>query len=73
MRAVVGPVGLVVVPGIRPAGSPVDDQRRTASPAEAAAAGASHLVVGRPIVKAPDRRAAAEAIIAEMQDAFDKR
>lgn len=75
IRREVAPVGdfLVVTPGIRPAGAALDDQQRVATPAAAIGDGADYLVVGRPIVKASDRRAAAEAIIAEMQDAFDKR
>jgi orotidine-5'-phosphate decarboxylase len=57
---------LTLVPGIRPAGIAAGDQRRTATPAEAAAAGADYLVVGRPILDAPDRRAAAAAILDEI-------
>jgi len=56
----------LVVPGIRPAGSAVGDQKRTKSPAEAAAAGADVLVIGRPIAEARDPRAAAQAINAEI-------
>lgn len=59
-----GPV--LVVPGIRPTGSASDDQRRTLGPAEAARAGASLLVVGRPITAAADPGAAAAAIKAEI-------
>jgi orotidine-5'-phosphate decarboxylase len=59
----------LVVPGIRPAGSAVGDQKRTRSPAEAAAAGADVLVVGRPITEAPDPVAAARAINAEIAQA----
>ncbi|WP_292587406.1 orotidine-5'-phosphate decarboxylase [Mesorhizobium sp.] len=69
VRRVVGPDLAVVTPGIRPSGSDHGDQKRVVTPAQAIRNGASHLVVGRPIVKAPDRRAAAEAIIAEMQSA----
>jgi len=54
LRRVIGDRGLVVVPGIRPAGSTPDDQRRTASAADAVAAGASHLVVGRPITRSAE-------------------
>ncbi|HEY6633472.1 MAG TPA: orotidine-5'-phosphate decarboxylase [Rhizobiaceae bacterium] len=66
VRKVVGGELAVVTPGIRPAGAERGDQKRVMTPADAIRAGASHLVVARPIVKAPDRRAAAEAILAEM-------
>jgi orotidine-5'-phosphate decarboxylase len=67
VRNIVGPGMAVVTPGIRPAGSEAGDQKRVMTPADAIRAGSSHLVVGRPIVKAPDPKAAAEAILAEMQ------
>ena len=60
---------LIVTPGIRPAGSAPGDQKRIATPAAALAAGADHLVVARPIVAAPDPRAAARAILAEIAPA----
>ena len=56
----------VVTPGVRPAGSKMNDQKRVMSPGEALEHGASHLVIGRPITAAPDPKAAAEAIIKEM-------
>jgi orotidine-5'-phosphate decarboxylase len=59
----------VVTPGIRPAGSDPGDQKRVTTPADAIRAGATHLVVARPILGAVDRKAAAEAILAEMQAA----
>jgi orotidine-5'-phosphate decarboxylase len=57
---------LRVVPGVRPAGAAAGDQARVMTPAEAVAAGAGLLVVGRPITGAPDPRAAAAAIRAEI-------
>ncbi len=57
---------LIVTPGIRPAGAAAGDQKRIATPAAAIAAGADHIVVGRPIWQAPDPRAAAEAVLAEL-------
>ena len=59
----------LVVPGIRPAGSAAGDQKRTKSPAAAAAAGADVLVVGRPITEAGDPAAMARAINAEIAQA----
>lgn len=56
----------LVVPGIRPTGSAVGDQKRAKSPAEAAAAGADILVIGRPITEARDPSATARAINAEI-------
>jgi orotidine-5'-phosphate decarboxylase len=69
VRKVVGPEMAVVTPGIRPAGIDHGDQKRVVTPADAIRAGASHLVVARPIVAAADRKAAAEAILAEMRAA----
>lgn len=66
IREIVGPALAVVTPGIRPAGSAPDDQKRVTSPGDAVRRGASHLVVARPIIAAPDRRAAAAGILAEM-------
>lgn len=67
MRALLGPEALVVTPGVRPAGSAAGDQSRVATPAQAVAAGASHIVVGRPITEAQSPVDAFEAIAAEMQ------
>ena len=60
---------LFVTPGVRPAGAAVGDQKRVATPADAVRDGATHLVVGRPILAAPDPAAAAKAILAEMSAA----
>jgi orotidine-5'-phosphate decarboxylase len=68
-RKVVGPKLAVVTPGIRPAGGDPGDQKRVMTPGQAVRAGASHLVVARPIIGAVDRGAAARAILAEMRDA----
>ena len=57
---------LIVTPGVRPAGSAFGDQKRVMTPAEAIAEGADHVVVGRPVHKAPDPVAAARAIIDEI-------
>ena len=57
---------LIVTPGVRPAGAALGDQKRVETPAAAIAAGADHIVVGRPIWQSPDPRAAAQAILAEL-------
>ena len=67
LRGEVGDGPLLVVPGIRPAGAELGDQRRVAGPGEALRRGASMLVVGRPITQAPDPGAAMAAILDEMQ------
>jgi orotidine-5'-phosphate decarboxylase len=69
LRRAIGPEMILVTPGIRPAGGEAGDQKRIATPAAAIAAGASYLVVGRPITEAADPRAAAEAIQHEIATA----
>ena len=58
---------LIATPGIRPPGSPADDQKRTATPQDAIASGADYLVVGRPITQAPSPEQAAQDILASMR------
>ncbi len=70
LRALTGPEGVLVIPGIRPAGAGVGDQKRIATPADALRAGAGYLVVGRPITQAADPAEAAEAILKEMAEAI---
>jgi orotidine-5'-phosphate decarboxylase len=60
------PKALLVTPGVRPAGSDAGDQKRIATPQFALAAGSDKLVIGRPITAAPDPKAAADAILADM-------
>lgn len=69
IREACGADFLIVTPGIRPAGAATGDQARAATPATALAAGADYLVVGRPITEAEDPRAAADAIVREMESA----
>jgi orotidine-5'-phosphate decarboxylase len=57
---------LIVTPGVRPSGTASGDQKRTATPAQAIADGADHIVIGRPIWQAPDPRAAALAVLADL-------
>jgi len=59
----------IVTPGIRPAGTDIGDQKRIMTPADAIAAGSTHLVVGRPITGADDPKAAAQAVIEEITSA----
>ena len=69
-RQAVGDGKLLVIPGIRPAGASSGDQKRVATPAQAIRNGADYLVVGRPVTEAADPRAAAEAIVAEIEEAL---
>ena len=69
LRDIVGPDISLVTPGVRPAGSAADDQKRIMTPARAIAAGSDYLVVGRPVIGAPDPKAAADAIVAEIAQA----
>lgn len=58
---------LIVTPGIRPAGSAANDQKRILTPGQAVATGADHIVVGRPVWQAADPRAAAQAVVADLR------
>jgi len=69
LRQALRPHATLVVPGIRPAGAALGDQRRVATPAQAIALGASMLVVGRPVTQAHDPAKATAAILAEMTSA----
>ncbi|CAH1652264.1 Orotidine 5'-phosphate decarboxylase [Hyphomicrobiales bacterium] len=69
IRGLVGPRLQLVTPGIRPAGTAAQDQKRVMTPGDAIRAGADYLVVGRPVTAAADPAAAARAIIAEIQSA----
>jgi orotidine-5'-phosphate decarboxylase len=69
LRKETGANTLLVIPGIRPTGSSIEDQKRIATPAEAIALGASMLVVGRPITRAADPAVAARAILQEIEQA----
>lgn len=70
MRHILGDELVMVTPGIRPAGSAAGDQKRIMTPGDAIRAGSDYLVVGRPISKADDPRAAAEAVVAEIEEAL---
>lgn len=66
IRRACGPDFLIVTPGVRPPGADVHDQKRVATPGAAIAAGAAYLVVGRPVLAAPDPIVAANDIVADM-------
>lgn len=69
LRAACGPDFILMVPGIRPVWAAANDQKRFTTPAQALAAGADHLVIGRPITASDDPAAAARRIAAEIADA----
>lgn len=71
LRAIVGDALSLVTPGIRPAGAATGDQKRVMTPARAIAAGSDYLVVGRPVIGAPDPKAATEAIHAEIMQVLN--
>jgi len=70
LRSALGPEMAIVTPGIRPEGADPGDQSRVATPTAAIYAGASHIVVGRPILSAPNRNEAAAAIVREISSAL---
>jgi orotidine-5'-phosphate decarboxylase len=72
LRRLIKPETCLVTPGVRPAGSDTGDQKRIMTPARAIAEGSDYLVVGRPVMEAPDPKAAAEAIVAEITQALAK-
>jgi len=69
LRAELGPTAELVIPGIRPAGSAIGDQKRIATPSTAIHSGASRLVIGRPITQAADPKSMIEAILNEIAGA----
>jgi orotidine-5'-phosphate decarboxylase len=69
LRKIVGLQMKLVTPGVRPASSAVGDQKRIMTPGRAIAAGSDYLVAARPVIDAPDPKAAAEAIVAEIAQA----
>lgn len=73
IRRDIGPKLLIVTPGIRPAGKGLDDHARPTTPTQSIKAGSDYLVVGRPIRDAEEPKEAAQAVLAEMQAAFDAR
>jgi orotidine-5'-phosphate decarboxylase len=72
IRSEVGPSFLIVTPGIRLPGGTTDDQERVMTPDSAIAAGADHIVVGRPITQADDPKAAAETFVHHIREAHAK-
>jgi orotidine-5'-phosphate decarboxylase len=72
IREATSPKFLIVTPGIRLTGSAMDDQERVMTPAHAIAAGANHIVVGRPITQADDARAAAETFHHHIREAHGR-
>ncbi len=73
MRAALGPNMVLVTPGVRPAGAAAGDQKRVTTPARAIASGADYLVIGRPVTEAADPKAAANAIVAEIESGLATR
>ena len=70
LRELLGPDALLICPGVRPAGAEKGDQKRTATPAEALSRGASKLVIGRPIMAAPEPCRAFDDIVREISESL---
>ena len=70
IRRAAGADFLIVTPGVRPSGSDAQDQARAVTPKQAILAGADYLVVGRPVTRASNPRAAAESITREIEAAL---
>jgi orotidine-5'-phosphate decarboxylase len=66
LREELGPEPVLVIPGVRPAGADVGDQKRIATPADVVRAGATHLVIGRPITRAENPAEAYDKIVVEI-------
>lgn len=73
LRRAVRGAFIVLTPGVRPVWAGRDDQKRTMTPGEAISAGANYIVVGRPVLKAEDRKAAVEKILEEIREERDRR
>lgn len=71
IRKIAGHKLTIVTPGIRPDGADVDDQKRIVTPSEAISEGADYLVVGRPIMRSPNRREAAQEIVSQIDAALE--
>ncbi|MBD3348575.1 MAG: orotidine-5'-phosphate decarboxylase [Candidatus Eisenbacteria bacterium] len=72
LRETLGPEATIVTPGVRPSWAAADDQRRVATPADAISAGATHIVVGRPITTADEPREAARRVREEIEEAHSR-
>ncbi len=72
IRSAAGRDFLIVTPGVRPQGGDTQDQARAVTPKDAIQAGADYLVIGRPITRAADPRAAANAIVSEIEAASSR-
>jgi orotidine-5'-phosphate decarboxylase len=70
LRKQIGASLLLVTPGVRPAGASAGDQKRVMTPGDAIKAGADHVVAARPVIAAPEPKAAAEAIVKEIEAAL---